>query len=94
MNKPSEYKHGLDPICGRLCSYDNLTNLITRLALIEGSILERLEMDRVVELRELMEELEWEPCTIAMAVGSLVRQGMIKSTERGQSIFIEMVQAA
>lgn len=89
MEKIFHCKHGLEPRCGRLCSHDNITHLITRLALIEGSILERLERERIMALQELMEELEWEPCAIAMAVGSLVRQGIIRTKEQDQDIFIE-----
>ena len=92
MEKIFNCKHDLEPICGRLCSHDNITHLVTRLALIEGSILERLERERIVALRELMEELKWEPCAIAMAAGSLIRQGIIRSREQGQDIFIEVLE--
>ncbi len=83
-------KNDLDSDCGRLCSHDNLTHLMTRLAMIEGTILERLEQRKVMALRKLMEELEWEPCAITMAVGSLVRQGMIRCGENGQEVFLEI----
>ena len=92
MEKIFHCKHDLEPICGRLCNHDNITHLITRLALIEGSILERLESEKIIAIRELMEEFEWEPCAIAMAIGSLVRQGIIQSREQGQDIFIEALE--
>ena len=88
MNQLSFCKEGPDTNCGRLCSHDKLTHLMTRLALVEGSILERLEGVRMISLHELMELKEWEPCAIAMAVGSLVRQGMIRSIERDQEVFL------
>jgi len=82
-------KQGIEPECGRLCSHDNSTHLMTRLALVEGSILERLESEKIMGLRELMEELEWEPCVLTMAIGSLVRQGVIQCAEYGEDVFIE-----
>ena len=92
MKKYSYCKRGLEPECGRLCSYDNMTHLMTRLAIIEGSILGRLEKERYMAIRELMEELEWEPCAVTMAVGSLVRQGMIQCTEYGKDVFLEFLE--
>ncbi len=76
--------------CGKLCARDNVTYLVTRLALIEGSILDRLENRKAVCLSELMENLEWEPCAVAMAVGSLIRQGFVKSVEHGLDVFLEL----
>jgi hypothetical protein len=87
--KTTHCKNDVDSGCGRLCSHDDMTHLMTRLALIEGSILERLEKEKVIALRELMEVLEWEPCGISMAVGSLVRQGIIQCTEFGKNVFVE-----
>ena len=92
MNKISNCKHGLEPECGRLCSHDNMTHLMTRLAFVEGSILERLEKEKYMAIRELMEELEWEPCAVTMAVGSLMRQGMIQCTEYGEDVFLEFLE--
>ena len=82
-------KEDIDFGCGRLCGHGNLAHVITRIGLIEGTILERLEQARIATLHELMETLESEPCAIAMAAGSLVRQGMIRSWERGQDVFLE-----
>ena len=90
--KTHNCKHGLEPECGRLCSHDNITHLMTRLALIEGSILERLEKEKVMAIRELMEGLEWEPCAVSMAVGSLMRQGTIQCTEYGKDVFLEFLE--
>ncbi len=92
--KTHNCKQGLDSECGRLCSHDNNTHLMTRLALIEGSILEHLEKEGIMALRELMEQLEWEPCAVTMAVGSLVRQGFIQCAEYGEDVFVERLRAA
>ncbi len=92
MDKFSSCKGGMEPNCGRLCSHDNLTHLMTRLALVEGSILERLESEKILALRELMDHIEWEPCAVTMAVGSLVRQGMIQCREYGRNVFLEFCE--
>ena len=89
MEKNFRCKHDLEPICGRLCNHDNITHLITRLALIEGNVLERLERERIVALRELMEELEWEPCAIAMAIGSLVRKASFEVESKGKIFLLK-----
>ena len=92
MKKISSCKGGLEPNCGRLCSHDNITYLTTRLGLVEGEILERLENEKIIILRELMEQLGWESCAVSMAVGSLVRQGMIQCREYGRNVFLEFCE--
>ncbi len=92
MDKFPYCKGSLESHCGRLCSHDNIMHLMMRLALVEGNILEQLENEKVIMLRELMENLEWEPCAIAMAVGSLVRQGVIQCNESGRDVFIEFCE--
>ncbi len=82
-------QYSLEPECGRLCSHDQSTHLMTRLALIESSIMEKLEAETVMGLRELMEVLPWEPCAVTMAVGSLVRQQVIHCAEYGEYVFLE-----
>ncbi len=89
MKRVSFCKENVDFSCGRLCAKDDLTHIMTRLALIEGHVLERLEHAQIMTLHELIETLECEPCAIAMAVGSLVRQGTIRSWEEGRDVFLE-----
>ena len=90
MNKLFHCKSSTASDCGRLCSHDQLTHLMTRLALVEGSILEHLEREKIVALQELMGKLEWEPCAVMMAVGSLVRQGTIQCREYDRDVFLEL----
>lgn len=92
MNQLSSSNVNLPGRCGRLCSSDHLTHLVTRLGLIEGDILELLECDRIINLRELMDLIKWESCAIAMAVGSLIRQGMVRGIEHGPEIFLELCE--
>ena len=76
--------------CGRLCSKDKVTYLVTRLALVEGEILERLENSNEVTVHQLMEAVAWEPCAVAMAIGSLMRQGMIRGVEDGENVILRI----
>ena len=92
MNQLSSSNENLPCRCGRLCSPDHLTHLVTRLGLIEGDILEQLERDKVINLRELMDLMKWEPCEIAMAAGSLIRQGMVRGAEHGHEVFLELCE--
>ncbi len=92
MNPLSSFDENLPMRCGRLCSQDHLTHLVTRLGLIEGDILEQFELDKIINLRELMDIMKWEPCAIAMAVGSLIRQGMVSGTEHGHEVFLELCE--
>lgn len=79
--------------CGRSCG-EEPTSLMTRLAIIEGSILEQIEKNVYVTVHQLMEELEWGPCAIAMSVGSLVRQGILRSFENKQEVYLEINKLA
>lgn len=84
-----EHKCGdLPSFCGRFCSQDQVTHLMTRLGIVEGEILQALETNGDLTLHRLMEILEWQPCEIAMAVGSLLRQGLIRSVEMGEEVFL------
>lgn len=91
MSAPRRASEGLHPLCGRSCSQEQWTYLVTRLGLVEGHILEILENGDLT-LRQLMERLEWEPCAIAMATGSLIRQGFIRSFENGGEVFLQITE--
>lgn len=89
MKKNSFCKKNIRHECGRLCSQDKITHLMTRLALIEGSIIEKLEDEKAMTLRELMKDVEWEPCAVSMAIGSLIRQGMVRCREYDKHVLLE-----
>lgn len=83
-------KDALHSHCGRLCSKDKVTYLVTRLELVEGEILERIENSKEVTVHTLMEAVEWEPCAVAMAIGSLIRQGVILGVEDGENVILRI----
>lgn len=89
MDTVSSRKECLDHGCGRQCSDGGFAHIFTRLEVLEGNVLERLEKAQISTLHELMETLNTEPCAVAMAVGSLVRQGLVRSWERGKDVFVE-----
>ena len=78
-----------DHCCGKLRGHNQLVALMTKLGVLEGIILEKLDEARIVTLQELMETLQYNPCVITMAVGSLIRQGVIRGREHGQDVFLE-----
>ena len=78
-----------DHCCGKLRGHDQLVTLVTKLGVLEGIILEKLEEREIITLQELMETLQYNPCVITMAVGSLIREGVLRSREHGQDIFLE-----
>ncbi len=84
-------KDQLPEHCGRLCGADGFTHIVMRVALIEGDIIERLEHSNPMTLRQLIENLKLEPCAAAMAVGSLIRQGLIRSFEHEGEVVVELV---
>ena len=88
MENCKQPKDGLRDHCGRLCSKDKFTHLVTRLALVEGEILEQFDDKGEISVHNLMEALPWEPCTVAMAIGSLMRQGMIRGIEKGENVIL------
>lgn len=76
--------------CGHLCGSADNTSLMTRLGLIEGDVLIFLERSSPVSLPQLMDDLKWPPCSVAMAVGSLLRQRMIRAAEENDEVFVEL----
>ncbi len=90
MDKCKGSKNVLHSHCGKLCSKDKVTYLVTRLALVEGEILERVENSNEVTVHQLMEAIEWEPCAVAMAIGSLMRQGVIRGVEDGENVILRV----
>ncbi len=88
-----EKREGTDlhPLCGRLCSQEDLTNLVTRMGLIEGDVLGALDKGEL-SLRDLMKTLRWEACAVAMATGSLLKQGLIRSVENGGEVYLGLAK--
>ena len=64
-------------------------SLITPLGLIEGEALTALEQAGVVPMRRLIRELDWPAPMVIMAVGALIRQGLVRATRHDLEVMIE-----
>lgn len=90
MNKCFLSEWAFDSPYERPSDNEILTQVITRLSRAEGDVLKHLEKSGTISLRELMEALEWESCTLVLAVRNLVLQGLIRSVKRDQEMYLEI----
>lgn len=67
--------------------------LITTLGLIEGEVLTFLEEHGATTLRGLIRELEWPARMVMMAVGGLVREHLVRATQRELEVILELLAA-
>jgi hypothetical protein len=65
------------------------TPLITSLGLIEGEVLTYLEQHGATKLRGLIRELEWPARMVMMAVGALIREGLVRGVQHELEIIVE-----
>ena len=68
-------------------------SLITPLGLVEGDVLLYLEAYGSTTLRQLIRELEWPTSLVTMAVGALVREGLIRAVQHELEVFVQPVAA-
>lgn len=64
-------------------------SLMTTLGIISGEALTLLERNGAMSLRSLIRELPWAMPVITMAIGSLVREGLIKAEQHELEIILE-----
>ena len=69
------------------------TSLMTPLGLIEGEVLTHVEGYGATALRRLIRELEWPATLVMMAVGALVREGLIRAVQHDLEIILQPVTA-
>ena len=65
------------------------TPLITTLGLVEGEVLTFLGDHGATTLRALIRELEWPARMIMMAVGALIREHLVRATQRELEVILE-----
>ncbi len=65
-------------------------SLMTSIGLIEGEILTFLEERGATPLRRLIRELGWAAPMVMMAVGALVRQGLIRALKHELEVVLEL----
>ena len=63
--------------------------LVTNLGVVAGEILTYLEENGATSLNILISKLESSSRMVVMAVGSLIRQGLVVGVQRGWEIIVE-----
>ncbi len=66
-------------------------SLMTPLGLAAGEILTEVEWSGATTLRRLIRKLDWPMYLVLMAVGVLVRQGLIRATQRELEVIVEPI---
>ncbi len=64
--------------------------LITTLGIISGEILTDLEQHGVTTMRRLIRELEWPAPMVMMAIGALVREGLIRVLQHDLEVLVQL----
>jgi len=66
--------------------------LMTTIGLVSGDVLTTMEHDGTVTLKELAHELRhWPASLVTMAVGSLIRRGLVRGIQRGQEVVLQHI---
>jgi hypothetical protein len=65
------------------------TSVMTSLGLIGGEVLLYLETCGAASARQLVRTLEWPVDMVYMAIGALIRQGLIQVSQNKDEIFVE-----
>ena len=78
----------MEEISNRMVEPPSLS-LMTTLGLISGEVLTYLEAHGATTLHRLIRELEWPARMTMMAVGALVRQGMIRAIQHDLEVILE-----
>ncbi len=66
--------------------------LMTTLGIVEGDILTYLERFGTTTMRQLIRELEWPAPMVMMAVGALIREGLIRALRHELEVVVEPVR--
>lgn len=63
--------------------------LITMLGVVEGDILLYLDICGATPVRRLIRELAWPGAMVTMAVGALIREGLVRSHQHELDVIVE-----
>ena len=66
------------------------TALMIPLSLVSGDVFMYLEAHGTTSLRRLIRELEWSAPMVMMAVGTLVREGLVHATPHDLDVIVEV----
>ena len=67
------------------------TSLMTPLGLIAGEVLTYVEERGATAVRRLVRDLEWPAQMVTMAIGSLIREGLVRAVQHDLEVIIETV---
>lgn len=65
--------------------------LITTLGLIEGEILNFIEAQGAATLAHVLQEIQWPAQSVVMAVGALLRQGLLYGVTQDRELVLNVV---
>ena len=65
---------------------------ITSLGLVEGEVLTYVEEHGAATLHGLTRVLDWSAALITMAVGALIRQGLVRGSQRELEVVLEALR--
>lgn len=65
-------------------------SLLTPLGLVEGEVLLYLEGRETATLRQLNQELRWPAYMVMMAVGALIRSGLVRGIQRDLEVIVKL----
>ena len=66
-------------------------SLMTSVGLAAGEVLTEVDVSGAVTLRQLIRKLDWPVHLVMMAVGVLVRQGLVRATQRELEVLVEPI---
>ena len=64
-------------------------SLVTSLGIIGGEVLLHLDVHGATPMRRLIRELEWPSPLVTMAIGALVREGLIRARQHELEVIVE-----
>ena len=63
--------------------------LVTSLGIIEGEVLLHLDINGATPVRRLIRDLEWPASLVTMAVGALIREGLVQADRHELEVILE-----
>ncbi|OGX28852.1 MAG: hypothetical protein A3B78_02720 [Omnitrophica WOR_2 bacterium RIFCSPHIGHO2_02_FULL_67_20] len=64
-------------------------SLVTSLGIIEGEVLLHLDVHGATPMRRLIRDLEWSSPLVTMALGALIREGLVRARQHELELIIE-----
>ena len=62
---------------------------VTNLGVIEGEILQYLDVHGATPIRQVIRELSWPGAMVSTTIGALAREGLIRALRREREVVVE-----